>query len=254
MAYKNRLYRKSLNFNSDLESFGIEYFESNLLICAKTDLKDLAKKWLKIYHQEIADYADKYPEFKTSLRPLSGQPKAPSIIKAMLNACRRANVGPMAGVAGAIAEHVGKQLLAYTDEVIIENGGDIFLSIKKRRTVGIFAGANNICNRLGIILEASKTPYGLCASSGTFGHSLSFGKTDATVVLAKNTVLADCFATAIGNLVACSSDIPKALKFAKKYREILGLIIITKDSLAAYGKIKFNILDTSGNKSSSLNI
>ncbi len=120
----------------------------------------------------------------------------------MAAAAQTAGVGPMAAVAGAIAECVGRELLEFSPEVIVENGGDIFLKVSHRRTVGIFAGDSPLTGRIGIQIEARDTPLGVCTSSGTVGHSLSFGRADAVVVLAPAAALADAAATAIGNRVS----------------------------------------------------
>ena len=88
-------------------------------------------------------------------------------------------VGPMAAVAGAIAEFVGEELLAYSPEVIIENGGDIYIKSLKKRVVGIYAGNSPLTGKIGLEIEGKETPIGICTSSGTVGHSLSFGRADA---------------------------------------------------------------------------
>ncbi len=240
--YKERYYRTSV-YNSDLIKFEVQHYESDLLICAKTNLKKAARQWLVHYHNQIRNYIDKHPHFEKSLTPLDNDNAAPSIIKTMIKASRKANVGPMAAVAGAIAEFVGKELLKSSAEVIVENGGDIFISVKRKRRIGIFAGAANLYNKLAISIAAKDTPCGICTSSGKIGHSLSFGKTNATIVLAKSTALADSFATAIGNIVSSKEDIPQGLKIAQNNKEISGLIIITGSFLAGYGKVKLDVID-----------
>jgi ApbE superfamily uncharacterized protein (UPF0280 family) len=53
-----------------------------------------------------------------------------------------ASVGPMAAVAGAVAEFVCKGLIdeGY-NEVIVENGGDIYLQRSTDCIIAVFAGA-----------------------------------------------------------------------------------------------------------------
>ena len=144
----------------------------------------------------------------------------------------------MASVAGVIAEFVGRDLLKYSDEVIVENGGDIFIKSKKKRILGIYAGNSPISNKLAIEIEGEKTPLGICTSSATVGPSLSFGKTDATVIVSKSAALADACATAIGNRVKEPGDIKSALEFAKKIKGVQGILIIFRDKLGAWGDIK----------------
>ena len=132
-------------------------------------------------------------------------------VKEILNeAADKVDVGPMAAVAGAIAEHVGKELLPFSREVIVENGGDIFLRIIKARSIGVYAGETSpFSGKIGLEISPEQTPLGICASSGTVGHSLSFGGSDACIVLSHSTALADAAATAIANLIGYADDIPR---------------------------------------------
>ncbi len=144
----------------------------------------------------------------------------------------------MASVAGAIAEFVGKELLEFSDEIIIENGGDIFIKTTKPRTIGIYAGKSILSGKIGIEINPDETPLGVCTSSGTVGHSLSFGKADAVVVISKSTPLADACATASANIIVNENDLPKAIEFAQKIKGIQGIIAIKNEKLALWGKIK----------------
>lgn len=240
--YKKRFYRTK-TFNSDLISFNVRHFESNLQIYAQSDLTKTALEILIEIHSQVRDYAQSYPEFEKSLKPIKIVKKAPAIIETMQRASRQANVGPMATVAGAIAEAVGKKLQKYSREIIIENGGDIFACVTKTRKVGIFAGLGNVYNQLAITLDPEKSPCGICTSSGQFGHSLSLGKTCATIIISQSCALADGYATAFGNMVNNDSDIDIALKSAGREKGLHGIIIITNSKLAAYGDITFDVLD-----------
>ncbi|MDD5746272.1 MAG: UPF0280 family protein [Candidatus Omnitrophica bacterium] len=240
--YKKRFYR-TFGAADDLRRFEVKYYETDVLISARSDVHEVAAHWVKIYHAQIRDYIDAHPEFATSLVPLALDPAAPHIVRTMMRAAQKAGVGPMAAVAGAIAEFVGKKLLAHTPEVIVENGGDIFLRIQRRRRIGIFAGPGNPYNRIGLIIDPRDTPCGVCTSSGTIGHSLSFGRTNATVVIAGSAAVADGFATALGNLVNGPEDVETAIKFARRRKIIRGGIIIINDTMSAYGKIRLDVLD-----------
>ncbi|MBU4305184.1 MAG: UPF0280 family protein [Candidatus Omnitrophica bacterium] len=242
--YKKRNYR-NLTFNDDLLRYEVSYFESNLYISSKINLEDTAGYWLVFYHNQISAYIDKNPLFAKTLVPIAPDPGAPAIIRAMIKASAKANVGPMAAVAGAIAEFVGRKLLRYSSDVIVENGGDIFIASQKERRIGIFAGIGNVYNKLVISIPAQDTPCGICTSSGRIGHSLSFGNTSATIVLCKSAVTADAFATAIGNLVKHPEDMPAAINQGRKNKAIRGLLIITDTQLAGYGAINLDVLDSS---------
>jgi len=156
----------------------------------------------------------------------------------MLQAAMLAQVGPMAAVAGAIAEKVGVDLLTHTQQIVVENGGDIFLKVSKDLTIGIYAGNSPLSDKIGLKILLSHTPLGVCTSSGTVGHSLSFGKSDAVTVIAQSTPLADAAATAIGNLVKEKRDIEKGLELAKFIKGIHGALIIVNDQFGAWGNIE----------------
>jgi ApbE superfamily uncharacterized protein (UPF0280 family) len=156
----------------------------------------------------------------------------------MAEAAAKVNVGPMAAVAGAFAEFVGLDLLKYSPEVIVENGGDIFLKSTKSRLVGVYAGEDSpLTGRVALKIEPLDTPIGVCTSSGTVGHSLSFGKADAVVVLSRSTALADAAATAIGNIVKEETDVQKALDYARSVKGLVGVAVLVNDKMGVWGKI-----------------
>jgi hypothetical protein len=156
----------------------------------------------------------------------------------MIEAGRQAHVGPMAAVAGAIAECVGRELLAFSPEIIVENGGDIFLKILRKRTVGLYAGNSPLTGKIGLEINPQDTPLGVCTSSGTVGHSLSYGKADAVVVLAASAALADAAATAIGNRVKKPEDIDGVLEFARGIGNLKGIVIVVGKNVGAWGDVK----------------
>jgi ApbE superfamily uncharacterized protein (UPF0280 family) len=144
----------------------------------------------------------------------------------------------MAAVAGAMAEAVGQDLLKESPEVIVENGGDIFLRSSKEVRVGIFAGASPLSLRIGLCLPPAEYPRGVCTSSATVGPSLSFGVADAVCVLAASAALADGAATAVGNMVRSSREMEKGLEKARSIEGLTGVVIILGDKLAAWGQIQ----------------
>jgi ApbE superfamily uncharacterized protein (UPF0280 family) len=156
----------------------------------------------------------------------------------MCEAAQKASVGPMAAVAGAIAEMTGYELLKYSDEVIVENGGDIFIKTGTARKIGIYAGNSPLSEKLALRILPEQTPAGVCTSSGTVGHSLSFGKADAVVIISRDTFLADAVATSTGNKVKTTDDIEYALNYASKIAGILGTVIIIGDKIGAWGDIE----------------
>ena len=146
----------------------------------------------------------------------------------------------MAAVAGAVAEMVGERLLQSSSEVIVENGGDIFLKISKKRRIGIYAGGSSFTGKLAIEVEPGQTPLGICTSSGSVGPSLSLGLADAAVVLAPSAALADAAATAVGNRVRSADDIGAALEFGQSIRGVIATVIIAGDRMGARGDVKLS--------------
>ena len=235
--YEPRTYRHWIK-DKDLVSFNIVVKETDLYIRASTNLRRRAYKLVLKYRNKLEKYIEQHPAFLTSLKPLPVDEKAPLIVKEMSESTARVGVGPMASVAGAIAEFVGSELSAFSAEVIVENGGDIYLKSLKKRLIGIYAGKSPLSGKIGLEINEKDTPLGICTSSGTVGHSLSYGKADAVIALSKSATLADAAATAIGNLIVQPSDIPSGVEFAKGIDGLLGVIIIKDDKLGVWGEVK----------------
>ncbi len=222
----------------DLVSFGVMVKETDLLIRARVDLKERALELVWQCRAELERYIADHPLFLETLEPLRVSHDAPQIVRDMAEAARRVGVGPMAAVAGGIAEFVGRGLLPFSPEVIVENGGDIFLKITKRRVAGIYAGESAFTGKIGFEIQPEDTPLGICTSSGTVGHSLSFGTADAAIAFSPSAALADAAATAIGNLVATAEDIPAAINFAQGIPLLQAVAIVKDSTMGLWGKLK----------------
>jgi uncharacterized protein len=237
MAYEERTYRNYVKADN-LVKFEVIEKETDLLILAESNLYDKALAFTLKYRTQLEAYIQNDQKFLKALSPHRIQYDAPPIAKAMAEAARKVRVGPMAAVAGAFAEFVGRDLRHFTDEIIVENGGDIFLKLNQPRKVGIYAGSSPFSEKIALEVDPRPKPFSVCTSSGTVGHSLSFGKADAVVVIAASALLADAAATAIGNVVKEISDIENGLKLAKKIRGLDGVLIIKDDQMGALGKVK----------------
>lgn len=242
MGYEPRLYRKR-HLARELVSFEVVYKETDLWIAARFNLKEKALSEVKKVRRELESFITAFPFFASSFSPLEVPAGAPPIVKRMAKAAEIAGVGPMASVAGAIAEEVGRRLLRYTPEIIVENGGDLFLKTDRERMVGIFTARTPFSNSLAILVKPEDTPLGVCTSSGKIGHSLSFGQADAVVVVSRNVALADAAATAIGNVVGKSGQIENGLKRAQQISGIEGALIVAGRKIAAWGKIELRTLE-----------
>ena len=226
--------------DGDLVSFNVTVKETDLYLRAQRSLKEEALKAILECRTSLEKYIKHHPNFLTALEPLPVAEDAPQMVREMAEAAQGVGVGPMAAVAGAIAEGVGRKLMALSPEVIIENGGDIFLHIRKRRTVGVYAGDSPFTGRLALLIEPEETPLGICTSSGTVGPSVSFGRADAVIVLSPSAALADAAATAIGNLVKEASDIPKGIAFSQGIAGLGGVVIIKGDRIGVWGQVKLS--------------
>jgi len=235
--YEPRFYRHWIK-DSDLVSFEVAVKQTNLYIRAQRNLKDKALDSVLKHRASLEAYIGRHPLFLTTLDPYQSEAEAPAIVKEMARVSQLTGVGPMAAVAGVIAEVVGRDLLAFSPEVIVENGGDIFLKISRKRLVGIYAGQSSFTQKIALEIMPRETPLGICTSSGTVGHSLSLGSADAVIVLSPSASLADAAATALGNVVKAADDIPQAIEKAQSIEGLRGVVIIVGDKMGVWGKVK----------------
>ncbi|MBN2001525.1 UPF0280 family protein [candidate division KSB1 bacterium] len=235
--YIQRTYRNNISTNS-LTIYNISFKETDLFISTDSDLSEIAFNSVHGLRFSIESYIVSHPDFLTSLCALPYDEFAPKIIRDMLLASAKAGVGPMASVAGSIAEHVGWDLMQYSENVIIENGGDIFLKSIRDIDVGLFAGRSLLTDRVSIKVTKEETPIGICTSSGTVGHSLSFGCSDACCVKSKSVALADAAATAIANSIKPNMDLKNALNMGMKIEGVRGIVIIAGGQMGVTGDIE----------------
>lgn len=234
--FEERGYRERLG--GTLISFRVTVGETDILIRAGKDLREVAEGITRRIREELESYIEMDPGFAISLSPYPVLPWAPRIVREMAEAASAAGVGPMAAVAGAIAEHVGRGLLEVCDEVIVENGGDIFMRCVAPKVVGILAGDSPISGRIGLLIEPSDGPVGICTSSGTVGHSISFGKADAVTIVSGSGSLSDAVATAVGNVVKDERGIEAGLDLARSIDGVLGAVIVKGGRVGIWGRLR----------------
>jgi hypothetical protein len=235
--YEERTYRSLIN-KDHLISYNVKIAESDLFISSDTNLAEQAFKSLSEHRNALETYIKNKPEFKKSLLPISEDEFAPAILRRMLSKSILCGVGPMAGVAGAVSEFVGYDLLNLTENIIIENGGDIFIKTKNNLITSVYAGESPLSYNVNFIIKPEKTPLGICTSSATVGPSLSFGKADAVCVISPSATLADAAASAIGNKVKGKQDIKTALDYGMKIPGVSGIIIICGNDMGAIGEVE----------------
>ena len=235
--HEERNYRKRINAG-DMGSFHVEVKETDLWVSADTNLEKDTRDLVFNLRQQLEEYIRSHPEFATSLLPFQEDIYAPPIVQEMIDITKKIGVGPMACVAGAIAEYVADGLLKFTDQVIVENGGDIFLKTNRPITVSIFAGSSRLSERFGLLVPVRQMPLGVCSSSATVGHSLSMGIADVVCLVSPSATIADGAATAIGNQIKTKTDLEMVSGVANKIEGIMGGVVIVDDKMATWGDIE----------------
>jgi hypothetical protein len=241
MGYEARTYRSQMKAG-DLEYFQVLEFESDLFIGVdkKADQRLLSRLVLaevKQLRNAITTYDQEHPGFIASLLPLASDRQSPPIVADMLVAGLAVGVGPMAAVAGAVSKYVGKVLEPYSDEIIVENGGDLLIRTSKTRRIALHTGNSRFAG-LSLKIKPCDKPLGICTSSGVMGHSLSFGKADAVTIISENIPLSDATATALGNRIKKPGDVTAGINWVKNIPGILGALVLIEDQLGAWGAIE----------------
>ena len=242
--YEERVYRRGMSGGLGMLNFEVIEQETDLWISMEASacypgLQEEIRGFVLRLRKTLKDYLEQDPAFLITLEPYRILPGAPPIAVDMAVAASKAGVGPMAAVAGAFARDVGREIRRLTNcsKVMVENGGDIYLFGSDSITVAVYAGNSPLCDKVGISLKL-EGELGICTSSGTVGHSLSFGKADACAVICDDVVVADAFATAFCNKVKAKEDIQQVLTAAKSSPDIKGALVIIGDALGAWGDLE----------------
>jgi len=172
-----------------------------------TELRGQIKAWIRLQ-----------PEFRTSLTPVSVPAGAPEIVRRMAAGAEPAGVGPFAAVAGTVAHMVAESFAGRSPDLIVENGGDIYIYSRRERIVGLLP--DPLGEPIGLRVLPEDCPVSLCASSAYIGPSLSLGKGDLAVVRAADGALADACATMLCNMMREAKDVERALRRAESMRKM----------------------------------
>ncbi|MCU0847233.1 MAG: UPF0280 family protein [Spirochaetes bacterium] len=234
--YRERLYR-DFEDTARWKTFRVKIETSDLYIRSGCEVAERAAAILCELRKSIRRHIKIQPSFLTSFDPVERTAEYPVVVGMMYEASERAGVGPMASVAGAIARALGESLLDETPEMIIENGGDIWMRLADPAVVCVYSGEFSFKDMIGIKITPDKTPCGICTSSGKLGHSFSFGRADAAVIIAEDAAFADALATAACNLVKSEEMAEEAVAFAMK-NGADGAIVICRDRMAVQGNVE----------------
>lgn len=246
--FEPRTYRTQFNTNR-FSSFVVTHHETDLWIGVdplsyNEKMKEVALAKMKSLRGKFDKYIQIEPFFKKSLKPFQPKDEAPIEAIEMAMAAEKAGIGPMAAVAGLFAREIGEELLQNfsVKELVIENGGDIFVLLQDELVLSVFAGESILSERIGLVIPAENKKLGICTSAGTVGPSISYGKADAVVVVCNDILLADAFATALGNKVKSPDHVEKVIKQAEQYPEIQSVLIICEDKVGVKGENEIRIL------------
>jgi len=209
----------------------------------RSEMPDVTMQIIRTLRDAMDVYLNQDPDYLLSLTPYDAQEHAPEIAKRMSEISHQVDVGPMAAVAGAFAAHIAQELKTRFDieEIMVENGGDIYADIKNDMDVCIFAGESPLSEKIGLHIEAKESPLGICTSSGTVGPSLSFGKADAVMMVCKDALLADGYATVFANQIQTTADIDPVLNRIAREKDILSALIVKDDKMGIVGQFELKL-------------
>ncbi len=240
-----RTYRQRMSL-PHLCGYRVAVKETDLFVQSNRRLDRQVQALVIRYRGYIENYIEQHPAFATTLEPWADDGPVPGILRDMISAGHIAGVGPMASVAGALADRVGRELLSLSSEIIIENGGDVFLKANRPVTVAIDAGRSPLSYRFGITLDGVREAQCVCTSSGTIGHSFSMGRADAVVVISRSGAIADAVATAVGNRIRNRRDLQPAIDFGRDCPGVAGIVGIIGSHMGAWGEVTLTSLGKKG--------
>ena len=243
MEYKERSYRSRFS-NDERRWFCVKFLESDLWIGVdngsyRASMEQDVYTMLVDLRRRMDAYLLMDPQYKAALTPYDAGLEAPEILKEMSRISHRTGIGPMSAVAGAIAKHVADFM--GTKEVIVENGGDIYAKAASDMDISVFAGQSPLSEKVGLHIPAADFPLGICTSSGTVGPSLSLGRADAMMIICKDVLLADSYATAFANRIQSANDLQPVIDRISNTPEILGALAVKDDRLAVCGEFELRL-------------
>jgi ApbE superfamily uncharacterized protein (UPF0280 family) len=214
--------------------------ESNVFLQSDDlDALDRAEAAIRLSRIELESYIHLHPQFVHALRPVTVYDRAPKVVRSMARASELTNVGPMAAVAGALADLAVEAMLAVgAREAIVENGGEVLVVSPSLYTIELYAGS--MLGRIGFRIRPEECPLGVGTSSATVGHALSFGDADAATIFADTATLADAAATAVCNSVQgrdVQASIAQGLRVAETMAFIRGAFIVREGYVGSVGSI-----------------
>ena len=201
---------------------------------------EIAKAELKERRKDLERFVRWQPYFAVTLEEYQIEEKneLPEIVLRMIESARKFGIGPMSAVAGTLAEFaVAAMRDAGATYAMVDNGGDVALVTDREVLVGVYAGESPFSNKIALKIPPTSSLLGICTSSGTVGHSISFGNADAATVVSNSASLSDAAATALCNSVTDAQSVKNAFHTIEHLESIRGALVIYKDMLATWGEM-----------------
>ncbi len=207
------------------------------------ELEGVTIREIESLQETIRAYEETHGGFIASLVPVPSDDGAPDVVRQLIEAGRTAGIGPMGAVAGTFSELIGRKLQDTFPirEIVVENGGDIYLDIEEDLQLRIFAGSSPLSDKLGVLIPAGESPLGVCTSAGTVGPSLSFGTADAVMIAHRSTAQADAYATAFGNEVHSTGDVDGVIGRIREIDAVVSAVIIKDDKAGICGSCEVKV-------------
>ncbi len=235
-----------------MKTFKTRFSEKESDITIISDSKNAilkAKKSFYFHRTNLEKYILKDSHFLKSFSPVKVNTRL-EIVKIMANVAYICDVGPMAAVAGALADLMLESMKSNNEDnnpefeeckiALVENGGEIAIDSEEPMSIAFYAGENELNLNIGFLVEKKDCPIGIGTSSATVGHAISLGQSDAVTIFAKNAALADAAATKIGNVVKgndIENSIKKGLDIADDIDGIRGVFISRENKVGQVGKL-----------------
>lgn len=223
--------------------FQVVVEETDLRVTALTNLAASMTDYVTMLRGQIKAWIEIDPDFRYSLVPVEVPANAPEIVRRMAHGAMLAGVGPFAAVAGTVAQMVVERFAAHSPELIVENGGDLYLISRRERIIGILPDPES-GDMVGVVIKENETPVSLCASSARIGHSLSLGNGDIAVVRARDASLADAAATLFGNMLRRAADVEAVTRKAASMSRIgiEGVYVQCDGSIGIWGNMELAVI------------
>jgi ApbE superfamily uncharacterized protein (UPF0280 family) len=212
-------------------SFEIQVQDMVLHIQAGTDFNEESRAAALSFWEQLHAYALRNPDIENSKRPIDVPADAPEIVREIVAAARRAGVGPMYSLQGAVTDHVGRFLAREVDEVTVNCGGDYFILGRRRQklTVARRPGGSTVA----VVVPPSKRGVGISMNLGR-----GYAAVDGLAVIADSCMLADAAAAGVQAILPKQGGFAGALAYLKQVRGVLGGVVVLGERIGVAGGVE----------------